>query len=428
MATASRGHAYRILLALDRPGPTLADLLADHEVEDLSPRDHAFLRELLLGTLRHRGALDHALAPLLHRPLDQLDEEPRAALRLGAYQVLRMRVPPRAAVMESVELARMAAPRSAGFVNAVLRRLARDGEPPAADPREDPLGWLTTTGSLPPWLARRWAERLGPAAAVARAQAFLDRPPTVVRLNPRVGDPLSRLAAAGVEVRPLAVPGAWEARGPAIPRLSADAVVYVQDQGSQLVAHLAAAPGIVLDACAAPGGKTTLLADLGGGATRVVAAEVSPRRLRVTEALVRRWGSPNVSLMGADALRPPFRGTFDAVLLDAPCSGLGTLGRNPDIRWKTTPADVLRHARRQLKMIRSVAGLVKPGGRLVYSVCSTEPEEGEEVVMTFLGEGAPFQPAPLPTWAAPFAEVRFASTLPERDSGDGFFVAPLDRV
>jgi 16S rRNA (cytosine967-C5)-methyltransferase len=426
MATAARGHAFRILLALERPGPTLADLMADDEVEHLAPRDRAFLHELLLGTLRHRGALDHALGPLLHRPVERLDPEPLAALRLGAYQLLHMRVPQRAAVMESVDLARTAAPRSAGFVNAVLRRLAREGGPPAPDPKEDPPRWLTTTGSLPAWLARRWEKSLGPEVAVARARAFLERSPSVVRLNPRVADAWARLAAGGLELRALAVPGAWEARGPGLPRLAADAVVYAQDQGSQLVAHLAACTGIVLDACAAPGGKTTLLADL--GAARVVGAEVSPRRLAVLRDLVRRWGSPNVVLVGADALRPPFRGTFDAVLLDAPCSGLGTLGRNPDVRWRLTRADVLRQARRQRELLVSVAGLVKPGGRLVYSVCSTEPEEGEEVVLAFLGEGAPFRPAALPDWAAPFAKGSFLRTLPERDGGDGFFVAALDRA
>lgn len=427
MATASRAHAFRILLALERGGPTLADLLAEDEVEALSPRDRAFLHELLLGTLRHRGALDHALAPLLHRPIDAIDPAPLAALRLGAYQVLRMRVPHRAAVMESVDLARSAAPRSAGFVNAVLRRLAREGEPPAPDPKADPLRWLTTTGSLPAWLARRWAERLGPEVAVARARAFLDRPPSVVRVNPRVPDAHARLDAAGLAPRPLAVPGAWEAPGPALARLAAEGIVYVQDQGSQLVAHLAASNGLVLDACAAPGGKTTLIADLGGPRTRVVAAEVSLSRVRTLSFLVRRWGSPNVAVVAADASRPPFREAFDSVLLDAPCTGLGTIGRNPDIRWRLTSADVRRHAGRQRELLFSVAGLVKPGGRLVYSVCSTEPEEGEDVVMSFLGEAALFQPAPLPGWASPFSDGRFARVLPERDGGDGFFVAALER-
>jgi 16S rRNA (cytosine967-C5)-methyltransferase len=425
MATASRAHAFRILLALERAGPTLADLLADDQVEALPPRDRAFLHELLLGTLRHRGALDHALGPLLHRPIGQIDPAPLAALRVGAYQVLRMRVPHRAAVMESVDLARSATPRSAGFVNAVLRRLAREGEPPAPDPKGDPLRWLSTTGSLPAWLARRWAERLGPELAVARTRAFLDRPPSVVRLNPRIPDARARLEAAGLAPRPLAVPGAWEALGPALARLAAEGIVYVQDQGSQLVAHLAASKGLVLDACAAPGGKTTLLADL--GAERVVAAEVSARRLQVLDALVRRWGSTGVRLVGADASRPPFRGAFDSVLLDAPCSGLGTLGRNPDIRWRLTSADVLRHARRQRELLSSVSGLVKPGGRLVYSVCSTEREEGEDVVEEFLQNHPTFQPAPLPAWTAPFSHGPFIRTLPERDGGDGFFVAALER-
>jgi len=428
MATAARRHAFRILIALEEAGPTLADLLAGQEVEALAARDRAFLHELLLGTLRHRGALDHALAPLLHRPVERLDAEPLAALRLGAYQLLRMRVPQRAAVAESVDLARAAAPRSTGFVNAVLRRLAREGEPPPPDEKADPVLWLAATGSLPEWLARRWAERLGPEVAVARARAFLERPPSVVRLNPRVADARSRLEAAGIEPRPLVVPGAWEARGPALARLAADGVVYVQDQGSQLVAHLASSAGLVLDACAAPGGKTTLISDLGGAGSRVIAAEVSLSRLRTLSILVRRWGSPNVTVVGADALRPPFRSGFDAVLLDAPCTGLGTLGRNPDIKWHLTRADVLRHARRQRELLFSVAGLVKPGGRLVYSVCSTEREEGEDVVEGFLHDQSSFQPAPLPAWTMPFAHGSFLRTLPERDGGDGFFVAALERA
>ena len=427
MATASRAHAFRILLALERAGPTLADLLADDEVEALLSRDRAFLHELLLGTLRHRGALDHALLPLLSRPVGEIDPEPLAALRLGAYQVLRMRVPHRAAVMESVDLARSAAPRSAGFVNAVLRRLAREGEPPAPDPNTEPLRWLTTTGSLPAWLAERWMERLGPDVAVARARAFLERPASVVRLNPRVPDARARLEAAGLESRAMAVPGALELRGPALGRLAAEGIVYIQDQGSQLVAHLAASKGKVLDACAAPGGKTTLISDLGGPRARVVAAEVSLSRVRTLSFLVRRWGSPNVAVVAADASRPPFRDPFDSVLLDAPCTGLGTIGGNPDIRWRLPSADVLRHAGRQRELLFSVADLVKPGGRLVYSVCSTEPEEGEDVVESFLQNHPTFQPAPVPTWAAHFAHGRFLRTLPERDGGDGFFVAALDR-
>jgi 16S rRNA (cytosine967-C5)-methyltransferase len=425
MATAARRHAFRILLALERSGPTLADLLAEDDIESLSTRDRAFLHELLLGTLRHRGALDHALAPLLHRPADQLDPEPLAALRLGAYQLTRMRVPHRAAVAESVDLARASAPRSAGLVNAVLRRLSREGPPAPPDEKTDPLAWLATVGSLPRWLAERWLERLGPEAAVARARAFLERPPVVLRLNPRVPDARARAEEAGLEMRALVVPGAWEARGAAVAPLAADGIVYVQDQGSQLVAHLAASPGKVLDACAAPGGKSTLIADLGGAGSRVIAAEVSLSRLRTLSILVRRWGSPNVAVVAADAARPPFRGGFESVLLDAPCTGLGTIGRNPDIRWHVTSADVLRQARRQRELLVSVAGLVKPGGRLVYSVCSTESEEGQDVVESFLDSHRSFKIFPLPVWASPFSQGPFARTLPEREGGNGFFMAAL---
>ena len=428
MATAARRLALRILLALDGKGATLADLLADDDVAALSPRDRGFLHELLLGTLRHRGALDFALQPLLHRPAEQLDAGPRAALRLGAYQLLHMRVPHRAAVAEAVDLAREAAPRSAGFVNAVLRRLSREGPPKPPDEKTDPLACLITAGSISPWLAERWLQRLGPERALARARAFLERPPVVVRLNPRVPDASDRVAAAGIELRPLVVPGAWEARGGTVAALAAEGVVYPQDQGSQLVAHLAASAGTVLDACASPGGKSSLMADLGGASSWVIAAEVSLSRVRTLSSLLRRWGSPNVSVVAADAARPPFQGGFESVLLDAPCSGLGTLGRNPDIRWRATSADVPRQARRQRELLVSVSGLVKPGGLLVYSVCSTEREEGENVVAAFLGEGAAFQPVPLPDWTAPFAEESFLRTLPERDGGDGFFVAALRRA
>ncbi len=155
----------------------------------------------------------HALARASARPLAELDEPTRNALRLGAYQVLRLRVPDRAAVSESVDLVRAAAPKAAGFVNAVLRRLAREGAPPEPDPVQAPREWLTTIGSLPDWLAERWLARLGAAGAVARARAFEAVPPTVVRLNPRIADAAARVAEAGITLEALRVPGAWRATG-----------------------------------------------------------------------------------------------------------------------------------------------------------------------------------------------------------------------
>jgi 16S rRNA (cytosine967-C5)-methyltransferase len=350
------------------------------------------------------------------------------ALRLGAYQILYLRVPARAAVSESVALTRAEAPRAAGFVNALLRRLAAEGPAPAVEPERDPPGWLTTAGSLPAWLAERWLARLGPSVAIARARAFLETPPVAYRLNPRVTDAAARVDAAGLAPRPLAVPGAFEATAGRTTELAEEGVIYLQDEGSQLVAHLAARPGLVLDACAAPGGKSTLLADLGGEKTRVVAAEVSKRRVRTLAALAKRWGTANVRVVGGDGRRPPFAARFDAVLLDAPCSGLGTLGRHPDIRWRALPEDLGRHREVQSALLEASAGLVAAGGRLVYATCSAEPEENEEVVLPFLERHPEFRPATAPPWAAAFVEGPWVRTRPERDRGDAFSAAVLARV
>jgi len=427
LVTTARRLAFEVLSDTERGGTLLADRLARADAEALPPRDRAFLHELVMGTLRHRGLLDHALAGTLDRPLGRVDPAVLTTLRLGAYQILRLRVPDRAAVSESVELARVAAPRSTGIVNAVLRRLAREGPPPLPAFESDPLAWLTSAGSLPPWLAERWLTRLGPATARARAEAFLLPPPTVFRLNPRVAEAGTRLREAGVAAAPLAVPGALEAREGALGRLALEGVAYAQDQGSQMIAHLAARErGRVLDACAAPGGKSTLLADLGPQA-QVVAGEIAPARLATLASLVARWGSANVRVVGADARRPPFARPFDSVLLDAPCSGLGTIGRHPDIRWKAQAADLARHARRQREILEGVAPLVASGGTLVYATCSIEPEENEGVIGPFLDAHPEFAPAARPEWTEAFADGAFVRTRPERDRGDGFFAARLER-
>jgi 16S rRNA (cytosine967-C5)-methyltransferase len=426
MPTPARRLAFEVLTAASDGGALLSERLARSDVAQLDARERAFLHELVLGTLRHRGLVDHALAAAVDRPLFELDAAVLTILRLGAYQILRLRVPDRAAVAESVDLAHASAPRAAGIVNAVLRRVARQGPPPVPDPEKEPLAWLTTAGSLPRWLAVRWLKRLGAEGARARAAALLDTPPVVFRLNPR-RDAEARLAAAGVAWAPLVVPGACVVREGSIGALAAEGVVYVQDQGSQMIAHLAARPaGWLLDACAAPGGKSTLLADLAPAAS-VAASEVSPPRLATLAALVARWGATNVAVVGADARRPPWRRTFEAVLLDAPCSGLGTLGRHPDIRWRAHPADLARHARRQREILEGVAPLVSPGGGLVYATCSIEPEENEDVVKPFLAARPEFEVASAPAWAGGFADGSFLRTRPEKDGGDGFFAAVLRR-
>jgi len=428
VATDSRRIALQVLLDVDGPGPTLADRLAGDDAEALDPRDRAFLHELVLGTLRRRGAIDAALAPLVSTGLDRLDPPVRAALRLGAHQVLHLRVPDRAAVSEAVESVRAHAPRATGLVNAVLRRLVREGAPPEPDADADPLAWLTRTGSLPGWLAERWLDRLGPARAVARARAFLAEPPAVFRMNPHRADAEDRVREAGLDPEPLTVPDAWRARSGRPAELAAEGLLHLQDEGSQLVGRLAARPGgAILDACAAPGGKAMLIGDVVSEWGTVVAAERSLTRLRTMAALVGRWGATNVHLIGADALQPPFVTPFDTVLLDAPCTGLGTIARHPDIRWRLQPGDLQRHARRQGALLESLAPLVRAGGRLVYATCSSEPEENEEVVTAFLSRHPEFRPLPLPGWARVFADGPYARTSPEDHGGDAFFAAVLER-
>jgi 16S rRNA (cytosine967-C5)-methyltransferase len=267
---------------------------------------------------------------------------------------------------------------------------------------------------------------MGPATAVARARAFLEEPPLTFRFNPRHADASDRAREAGLDFEASTLPGAYRARGGRPSDLAATGVLHLQDEGSQLVAHLAAAPGDVLDACAAPGGKTLLMADLHPSA-RVIAAERSLARLRTLDALRTRWGAGNVRVVGSDALHPPFRGAFDSVLLDAPCSGLGTIGRHPDIRWRCGPAEIVRQASRQRSMIQALAPLVRPGGRLVYATCSSEPEENEQVVEAFLAASPDFRIAPLPDPLRRFADGPFARTRPEEHGGDAFFAAMLER-
>jgi 16S rRNA (cytosine967-C5)-methyltransferase len=416
-----------VLTDIARGGQSLAERLAEGDCEALDPRERGFLHELVLGSLRRRGLLDHAIAPRLDRPLERVDPLVLTILRLGAYQLLHLRVPDRAAVSASVDLAREATPRAAPFVNAVLRKLSGSGAPPLPDRTADPRGWLTSAGSLPGWLAERWLHRLGPETAIARALAASEPPAAVLRLNPRMADAPARCDQAGVRLTPLSVPGAYRADGGRLVDLAREGVLYLQDEGSQLVAHLAAGPGLLLDACAAPGGKSTLAAD-DDSEPRVAAAEISLRRCRTLQALVRRWGAPRVFPLAADGHHPPFGRSFDGVLIDAPCTGLGTLSRHPDIRWRLKPDDIPRQASRQAALLARLASLVRPGGRLVYATCSLEDEETVGIVGPFLQATPHFTLASPPPWAQAFVDGDgFVRTRPESTGGDGFFAALLRR-
>jgi 16S rRNA (cytosine967-C5)-methyltransferase len=428
MPSPARTLALSILATLEHGRATLADRLASPEIEALPPVERRFLNELVLGTLRLRGLLDFHLQALLGRPLQDLEPAILAdILRIGAHQVLHLRVPARAAVNEAVELAAQHAPRAKGLVNAVLRRLAREGPTALPDAESAPLPWLTSAGSLPTWLAQRWLSTLGPQRAVARARALLQAPQIAFRLNPRAQDAWERVLSAELAPTPLTVPGAFRAQAGHPQELALAGLIALQDQGSQLAGHVAARGTRVLDACAAPGGKSMLIGDLLGPSARVIAAEISLRRLWTMRRLVAAWGATNVVCTAADGLRPPFRGSFDAVLVDAPCSGLGTIARKPDIRWRLREEDIARHSRRQRALLISLSRFVRPGGLLVYATCSLEDEETSRVVSWLRRRDPSWRLAPTPQWSAPFAADGTLRIEPEQACGDGFYVAALER-
>lgn len=439
----ARTIAFAVLRRVEEQ-EAFANLALDAELSQagiLDPRDAALATELAYGVLRRRVALDRALAPLVRGGLEALEPKVVDLLRLGAYQLLFTRVPPHAAVGETVATARrVGLARAAGLINAVLRRLGREGAPPPPDPARDPVGALEVQGSLPRWLAERLLERLGPDEAL-RFAAAIDQPaPPTARANRlRIGreELGARIAAeaAGARIRPtpLAPDGLTVEGGGSLTRLPsfAEGLFSQQDEAAQLVGHLCApAPGAtVLDACAAPGGKSCHLAELGAGS--VISMDVHERKARRIGDEARRLGLEEVvHPLAGDATRPlpeAARGPFDLVLVDAPCSALGTLRRHPELRYRRTAADVARMAETQARILDNVAGVVRPGGTLVYAVCSVLPEEGPERVRAFLERHPDFAPAPLdpaPAWSE---AGWILDAWPHRQGIDGFYAARLRR-
>jgi len=411
--------------------------------------DRALLRELVGGVLRWRGRLDFLLDRYSRRPLSKISPDLLHFLRLGLYQIAFLeRVPDWAAVNETVDAARQACGRSAaGFANGVLRAAARQRgawPEPCRDPA-DPARFIADQFSLPPWLARRWADCYGAKEAELLAAASAARPRVAFRMPrppgrtvPDEREVLGSLDAEGVtaEPHPL-VPGAWLVTGGLLVASKAFArgQVLVQDPASQLVPRLTglAPGGRALDACAAPGAKTVLLAELAGSGGAVVAADLHPGRLGLVGENVSRFGLRQVLPLAGNMAAPPLRArSFDTVLVDAPCTGTGTLRRHPDIRWRLDPGAPQAMAATQLAILRGCAGLVADGGSLVYSVCSLEPEEGPGVVRRFL-EGSGFRqecaasllPGGLGSLVLPDGAVR---SLPHRDGCDGFYAARLVRT
>jgi 16S rRNA (cytosine967-C5)-methyltransferase len=412
-------------------------------------RDRALTAEIVTGTLRWQRSLDHLIEFFAQRVLAKLDPEVVIILRLSLYQILHLdRVPAAAVVDDAVNLTRAARkPSAAGFVNAVLRSTLRQRHmlplplrPKDMHDRAAVLAYLGITHSHPGWLVERWLDRYG-FDATEQWVRFNNVVPRLTlranRLRVTREQAAAALAADGVETEPTlhAPDGLVVTRGNPLHR-PADGIVFVQDEASQLVSRVVSAqPGDrVLDLCASPGGKTTAMAADMESRGAVVASDVRSKRLALLRETVLSSGARNVAIVRVAASGPlPFAPRFDRVLVDAPCSGLGTIRRDPDIRWRRTAEQLPELARDQIALLIRASETVAEGGRLVYATCSSEPEENEGVVDRFLGERHDFEPVDLRTTSdallRPFIDARgFFRTSPAAHGLEAFFAAALIRV
>ncbi|GBC86546.1 Ribosomal RNA small subunit methyltransferase B [bacterium HR12] len=392
----------------------------------LTGREAALATELAYGTIRHLPALDRALAPLLNRPLAEAPAEARAALRLGAYQLLRTRIPAHAAVSETVGLV---SARRRGLVNAVLRRLA-------ASPPEAPAGEgdeaISARSGLAPWAVAELRALL-PSEEVEAAALALAAPARVglranrCRASPEAVEEALRAAGVGVERSPLHPDCLLLEHGaPAELPGFAEGWFAVQDPASVLVvAALDPRAGErVLDACAGPGGKTGHVACLVGPAGLVVAADVAPSRARLVVRTCERLGV-RAAVLVQDGRRPALRAGFDRALVDAPCSGLGAARRRPELLWRAEPAELPRLADLQVGILAATAELLAPGGRLVYSVCTFPRAETDGVCDALLERRPELAPEPVP---GPDGSAERLRLWPHRHGCDGMFIAAFRNV
>jgi 16S rRNA (cytosine967-C5)-methyltransferase len=439
---AARALAMRVLRRVERDG-AYADvaLNAALQASALPPRDRAFAARLVYGTLAWQGRLDWHVTTLARRPAAGLDPALRIVLRLGLYQLLLLdRVPVHAAVSTSVDLAKAAAPAGARLVNAVLRRAARERHAlPLPDAEAEPIAHLAVALSHPEWLVRRWAADRGSAELRALLAADNEAAPTVLRARHGRRDALlEALARAGVT----ASPGRFAPDAVTVDTAAPHALApyasggcSVQSEASQLVACLVAPePGMrVLDACAAPGGKATYLAELMHDRGLVVALDRRPRRARSVAAAARRLGIRGVAAVVADARRAGAvlaGARFDRILVDAPCTGLGTLRAHPELRWTRGPDDPRRLAVLQREILEATLPLLQAGGALVYATCTMTREENDDLVERLLADHAEMAlehaAASLPPEAAMLVDEGGAlRTSPHRHGLDGFYAVRL---
>ena len=428
MIAPARRAAIDALAVIDAGNLDMGSAIARARAGLHDERDRALLLELVTGTLRMRAAIDYQLAARVKRPLGKLDAAVLRVLRMSAFQLIYLsRLPASAIINDAVELTRRSGKSSAaGLTNAVLRSVSRDREALSWPSRANVGEHFSVIHSHPRWLVERWIVRYG-EDDTERWLAFNNRAaPMCLAVNRTVTTRellAKELADAGVVTRPTsrAAHGleVIEGRVLSTPAFNEGRFV-VQDEASQLIAELAAvSPGDrVLDLCASPGGKTVALAAAVGESGTVVAMDVRPNRVDLLMRTIDRCGLTNVEVVHGPADAPlPFRPEeFALVLVDAPCSGLGTVRRDPDIKWRRTAADLATFASTQRDLLRRSADLVKPGGRLLYSTCSSEPEENEDVVRSFLHD------------RDDFTEERTHQTLPFRDHLEAFFGVLLRRT
>ena len=405
----------------------------------LSPVDRRFVTELVYGTTKACGTLDWMLGHYIKKPLSQTDPLVVNILRLGLYQLLFLdKIPASAAVNEAVSLARkLANPGASGFVNAVLRSAVREPEKIRfPNPAKDPVRHIALREYHPEWLVRRWIARIGQEETLKLCKFDNTQPPLSLRTNTlKISreDLLQKFSEAGVEaeISRLAPEGILCYRGGAEPlHFLREGLCQAQDESSMLASHVVApqAGEFVIDACAAPGGKSTHLAALMQNRGRVLACDVHEHKIALIEDNCRRLGTDIVEprLQDSATLHEQFSSLADRVLVDAPCSGLGVLRRRPDARWRKE--DSLRDLPGlQRAILSSAAQCVKPGGVLVYSTCTLEESENEAVVRQFLANNANFS---LDSAGQPLPEPRQETMLtlwPQRDGTDGFFIARMRR-
>jgi 16S rRNA (cytosine967-C5)-methyltransferase len=424
MIAPARKAAFELLLELRRKAESHSDvLLRSKPVEALSALDKNLATTLVMGVLRWQLVLQQRIREALTRGKGHLAETVQVALELGALQLLLLdRIPAHAAIFESVELVRQSGNSYAvGLANAVLRKLVQSPKLQAAD----------AFAAHPLWLVERWVAAYGQEAAASICRYDQLPPPTTIRLAS--GD-----QGAGLQLEP----GSFVTRARRVVAGDDTRALRIQDEGSQLIAELAGHGTDILDCCAAPGGKTAILAERNPTA-RITACDISPRRLKAMQAMLGRQAG--IRFRALDATELPFQGEFDLVLCDAPCSGTGTLARNPEIRHRITLDDLARQHDRQVRLLCSAMGSLRPGGRLIYSTCSLEAEENERVVEEALDRQKGFYLLPWRgqvealeregTLQVGTAELLFPNaapddfvrTLPGAYPGDGFFAACLVR-